>query len=75
MPHIDLGLALLSQRTERGRRHTLKEIAAWCGCSLQGIAQIERRALAKLRIRAASLRGEITTRKIDGQGFRVWRTK
>lgn len=46
---IDLGLALLATRGERGRRRTIREIAAWCGCSPSYTYKLERRALRKLK--------------------------
>lgn len=45
---IDLGLDLLSI-FEPGTPHTLEEIAAWCDCSVQAVALMERKALNKLR--------------------------
>jgi hypothetical protein len=48
---IDLGLALLSVLREPGERLTLDDIAAWCECDRSRIAQIEFRALRKVRRR------------------------
>ena len=48
---IDLGLAILSAVRVPGVRYTRVEIAAFCGCTPQGIAVIERKALRKLQKR------------------------
>ena len=49
-PNLELGLQLLAARAP-GVRHSLMEIAAWCGCSHQTIANIELRAMKKVRLR------------------------
>jgi DNA-directed RNA polymerase sigma subunit (sigma70/sigma32) len=49
---IDLGLAILSVLRAPGEELTHEDIAAWCDCDHETIAQIERRALAKLRVKA-----------------------
>jgi DNA-directed RNA polymerase sigma subunit (sigma70/sigma32) len=46
---IDAGLHLLAALTPRGVERTQAEIAFVCGCSMQNIQQIERRALRKIR--------------------------
>ena len=46
---IALGLELMSRRKIPGICYTRDEIAAWCGCSTQGVAYDERRILAKMR--------------------------
>ncbi len=46
---IDLGLAILSATTQPGERRSVREIAAYCGCTSTYIFQIEQRALRKLR--------------------------
>lgn len=45
---IDLGLAI-AQACNPGKQLSLREIAAYCDCSHEVIARIERRALAKVR--------------------------
>lgn len=44
---IDLGLAVAGAKLGYGKRRTITELAAWCGCSKQNIEQIEKNALAK----------------------------
>jgi DNA-directed RNA polymerase sigma subunit (sigma70/sigma32) len=46
--YIDLGLAI-AQAANPGKQLSLREIAAYCECSPETIARIERKALAKLR--------------------------
>lgn len=46
---IDLGLAILSAVTQPGERRSLREIAAYCGCSRNYVWLLEQRALRKLR--------------------------
>ncbi|HWW02436.1 MAG TPA: sigma factor-like helix-turn-helix DNA-binding protein [Candidatus Acidoferrum sp.] len=48
-PDIDLGLAVCAV-VNRGRPVTQDEIAAYAGCHRNNIAQIEARALKKLRM-------------------------
>lgn len=48
---IDLGLAISGLTLRFGETRTLEEIAAYCGCSRQGVALIEKRALQKVRQR------------------------
>lgn len=51
-PHaaeIDLGLAISGATLGPGESRSLREIAAFCGCSWQWIYLIEKRALKKLR--------------------------
>ncbi len=45
---VDLGLALLTALAKPGRALTTTEIAAWCGCTNEGIRRIEQKALKKL---------------------------
>ena len=40
---------------DRGQPRTLAEVGRLCGLSAEGVRQVERRALAKLRLRTASL--------------------
>jgi transcriptional regulator len=46
---VDAGLAMLALVTPRGVTRSQEEIAAACGCSVQNIQHIERRALKKIR--------------------------
>ncbi|EIQ00732.1 RNA polymerase sigma factor, sigma-70 family [Opitutaceae bacterium TAV1] len=46
---VDLGLELLMLCARPKQDLTLHDIAAWCGCTHQGIRRIERAALRKLR--------------------------
>ena len=46
---IDLGLAILEASFMPGTCHTQETIAAFCGCSVRTIHDIERKALGKLR--------------------------
>ena len=69
---IDLGLALLSLANPPGpdrQALTVREIAAWCGCSHAAIQSIERRALRKLHRRLEILLREqvITGDFADGE--------
>lgn len=45
---------LLARYARRGRRFTQPEIAAWCGCTVMTIRNLETRALraARARLRA-----------------------
>jgi pantothenate kinase-related protein Tda10 len=45
---VDLGLALLAALRKPGRTLTSYDIAAWCGCTNEGIRRIEMKALKKL---------------------------
>src|SRR5690349_9278796 len=56
---IELGLALLAARAPKGVGHTSREIAAWCGCSVQAIQQIEKRALAKLKAKLGAVAAQL----------------
>lgn len=46
---IDLGLAISGATLPPGQCRQLREIAAFCGCTDEAIAWIERRALKKIR--------------------------
>ena len=46
---FDIGLALLCLRTPPHVTRTQREIAIWCDCSQQLIAEYERLAIRKLR--------------------------
>lgn len=54
---IDLGLAVSRLSLQPGQRRTLKEIAAYCECTKEGIRQIENNAILKLRARLQKLLG------------------
>ena len=54
---IDLGLAISRLTMEPGECRTLAEIAAYCGCSRQGIQYIEQKAILKVRKRLRDLLG------------------
>lgn len=45
---VDLGLALLAVLLKPNRTLTTYDIAAWCGCTNEGIRRIEAKALKKL---------------------------
>ena len=57
---VDAGLHLLALATPRGVCRSQEEIAYVCGCTLQNIQHIERRAKRKLReaFEARRLNGE-----------------
>ena len=57
---LDLGLALLHTRALPGICYTQDEIAAFGGCSRSAIAQIEARAIRKLRRRLGEALPELT---------------
>ena len=46
---IDLGLVISGMSLKPGERRTVREIAAFCGCSASNIFWIEQAALKKLR--------------------------
>lgn len=52
---LDLGLALLAAVALPKAEFTQREISAWCGCTQQAIALIEREAIRKLRARLKKL--------------------
>jgi transcriptional regulator len=56
---VDAGLFLLLAVTPRGVTWTQEEIATACGCSIQNIQYLERRAMEKIR------------RAVSRQQFRV----
>jgi hypothetical protein len=53
---IDLGLDLLARQCRLGVSLSYEQIAAWCGCSSSRIQQIEKKALRKIRNKAAVMR-------------------
>lgn len=48
-PRVDLGLAISGALLPPGKCRSQSELAHWCDCSRQAIAQIEKNALRKLR--------------------------
>jgi hypothetical protein len=50
-PRVNLGLAIAGATLQPGQSRTLREIAAYCGCSMQAVQEIERTAMRKLRNR------------------------
>ena len=55
---LDLGLAISGATLGPGQRRTHREIAAYCDCSAQAIAQIEAKALHTLRRRIRRVIGD-----------------
>lgn len=48
---IDLGLAISGATLEPGETRTLRDLAAYCDCTYEGIRRIEEKALEKVRAR------------------------
>lgn len=52
---IDLGLAISGATLTPGETRTLREIAAYCNCTYEGIRRIEEKAMEKVRVKLAEM--------------------
>lgn len=46
---VDIGLAVAGALLGEGQTRTFAEISAYCGLSIQGVSEIEKTALKKIR--------------------------